>query len=205
MQSVAVLRLHPLIRRDPPAWPFLWGGFTPLLALAFIATFALGPAAKNWIEGSVERETREQLTAAGLAWVRLAVSGQEVTLSGEEPSAGAGERALALVTATRCWTWIGAYPCATQVLGHFTAPAPPPPPMPLPPTAALAAPETATQACDRALAGALAGGQIEFALGHASIDARSAPILDRLAQEARACSGIIRIEGHTDTIGRGAI
>ena len=197
MQSVAVLRPHPLIWRDPPVWPFLWRGLLPLVALALVAAFALGPVARDWVEGSVQRETREQLNAAGFGWVALSVSGQDVTLSGEEPAAGAGERALALVESARCGTWLGARTCATHVSGRFSAPAPPA-------SGALSAPATPVQACDRSLAGALAGQQIEFATGSAAIDSRSAPLLDRLAREARDCAGGIRIEGHTDTVGRGA-
>jgi len=197
MQSVAVPRPHPLIRRDPPVWPFLWRGLLPLAVLAIVAVFGLGPAASEWIEGSVQRDTRAQLNAAGFSWVGLTVSGQEVTLSGEEPAAGAGERALALAEAARCRTWLGAYRCVTHVSGRFTAPAPPA-------SGALAAPESPVQACNRSLAGALAGHQVEFAAGSAAVDPGSAPLLDRLAQEVRRCEGIIRIEGHTDTVGRGA-
>src|SRR5260221_11782037 len=96
MESVAVLHPHLLIWRDPPVWPFVWRGLLPLLALALAASFALGPVARNWIEGPVRRETRAQLDAASFGWVGLSVSGQNVTLSGEEPAAGAGEPALPL-------------------------------------------------------------------------------------------------------------
>src|SRR5256885_8851881 len=84
MQS-AVLHPHLLIWRDPPIWPFVWRGLLPLAALALAVSFALGPVARNWIEGAVQRETRDQLNAAGFGWVGLSVSGQSVTLSGEEP------------------------------------------------------------------------------------------------------------------------
>jgi OmpA-OmpF porin, OOP family len=63
-------------------------------------------------------------------------------------------------------------------------------------------PVAALQACERSLASLLAGEEIEFASASAVISARSAPLLDRLAKEARACPGNIRIEGHTDNIGR---
>src|SRR5437016_3956065 len=102
MQSVAVQHPHLLIWREPPAWPFVWRGLLPLVALALTASFAAGPVARNWIEGG------------------------------------------------------------------------------------------------------LAGGQIGFASGSAAIDARSAPLLDRLAQEARSCPGTLRIDGHTDPVGRSA-
>src|SRR6266853_3816858 len=173
MQSVAVLHPHLLIWREPPVWPFVWRGLLPLAALALTALFAAGPVARNWIEGAVQRETREQLDAAGFGWVGLSVSGQKVTLSGEEPVPGAGGRAIALAKAARCGTWIGRRTCAVSVAGGFTAPAPPA-------SAAAAPPRTAAQACERSLAGVLAGGQIEFASGSAAIEARSGPLLDRL-------------------------
>ena len=90
MQSVAVLHPHLLIRRDLPLWPFVWRGLLPLAGLGLAALFALGPVARHWIEGAVQRETREQLHAAGFGWVGLSVSGQNLTLSGEEPAPGAG-------------------------------------------------------------------------------------------------------------------
>ncbi|HEY0767351.1 MAG TPA: OmpA family protein [Steroidobacteraceae bacterium] len=197
MQSVAVLDRHLLIWRDPPLWPFVWRGLLPLPALALAASFALGPVARNWIEGTVQRETRDQLNAAGFGWVGLSVSGQSVTLSGKAPAAGAGERALALAKTATCPTWIGRRTCAVRVVGRFTAPAP------LAGAAASPA-QTPAQACERSLAGMLAGEQIEFASGSAAIGARSGPLLDRLAKEARNCPGTIRIEGHTDTVGRSA-
>ena len=197
MQSVAVLHPHLLIWREPPVWPFVWRGLLPLAALALTASFAAGPVARNWIEGAVQRETREQLDAAGFGWVGLSVSGQSVTLSGEESAPGAGGRAIAVAKSARCGTWIGRRTCAVSVAGGFTAPAPPA-------SAATAPPGTAAQVCERSLAGVLAGGQIEFASGSAAIEARSGPLLDRLAQEARGCPGTLRIEGHTDPVGRSA-
>jgi outer membrane protein OmpA-like peptidoglycan-associated protein len=194
MQSVAVLRPHPIIWRDPPVWPFLWRGLLPLLALTLAVVFALGPFAHS-VEGTVRREMRDQLNAAGFSWVGIDVSGQNVTLSGEEPAAGAGARALELGRAARCPTWTGSRTCAARVVGHFSAPAP------LGASAAVSS--TAVQACDQALEAALAGEQIEFASSSATIDGRSTALLERLAQAARGCPATIRIEGHTDLIGRG--
>jgi outer membrane protein OmpA-like peptidoglycan-associated protein len=194
MQSVAVLRPHPLVWRDPPLWPFVWRGLLPLAALALTLALALGPVAHSWIEGTARRELRAQLDAAGFGWVTVAVSGQNVTLSGAEPTAGAGERALILAAAARCPTWSGRRTCAVNVAGHFSAPAP----------LAGAVAEAALQTCEQALAAVLAGEQIEFGSASAEIEARSAALLDRLAQQARACPGAIRIEGHTDLVGRDA-
>src|SRR5438874_317819 len=96
MQSVAVQHPHLLIWREPPAWPFVWRGLLPLVALALTASFAAGPVARNWIEGAEQRETREQLDAAGFGRGGLSVSGQNLTVSGGGPGGhswpGLGER-----------------------------------------------------------------------------------------------------------------
>jgi outer membrane protein OmpA-like peptidoglycan-associated protein len=195
MQTVAVLRPHQLVWRDPSVWPFVWRGMLPLAALALTVTFALGPAAHSWIEGTVQRELRSQLDAAGFGWVKVAVSGQSVTLAGEQPTPGAGERALALAAAARCLTWSGRRTCAVSVTGRFSAPAP---------AISGAAAQLAAAACEQALTEALTGEQIQFTSASATIDAASAPLLDRLARQVGACPGVIRIEGHTDLVGRGA-
>src|SRR5438105_15882884 len=107
MQSVGVLRPRALLWRNPPGWPFLWRGLLPLAALALVAAFAVGPVAHDWIEGSVARETRSRLAAAGFSWVSLSASGQTVTLSGEEPAARAGGRAGALARTRTCPGGVG--------------------------------------------------------------------------------------------------
>ena len=195
MQSVAVRRQHLLVWCDPPQWPFLWRGLLPLLALALLVLIALGPFAHDTIQAEVQREIRTQLNAADLGWTRLSVSGQSVMLSGEAPAAAAAQRAVALALGATCATWIGRHVCAVSVEEHFTSPDR---------GAADAAPGAAAAACERPLATVLAGAQIEFASGSAAMDARSAPLLDRLAREVRSCPGILRIEGHTDIVGRTA-
>lgn len=219
MQSVAVLDRHQLVWRDPPVWPFMWRGLLPLVALALLTVFALGPFARGTVQAGVEQEVREQLRTAGFAWVDVHVSGQSVSLTGEEPAAGAGERAVALARGATCPTLFGRRTCATQVAARFTAPAPLPaePPAAAPAaaagtvsipargTAAAPAHVSAAQACERTLASELAGEQIQFASGRAAIDAASAGLLDRLAREVRSCPGTLRIEGYTDTVGRGRV
>src|SRR5713226_4577876 len=76
MQSVAVPQRHLLVWRDSPSSPFMWYGLLPLLALALAVLFAFGPFARTSIEAAVQRETRDQLNAAGFGWVGLSVSGQ---------------------------------------------------------------------------------------------------------------------------------
>ncbi len=200
MQSETVFQRHLLVWRDPPVWSFLWRGLLPLLALLLAALFAFGPFARSWIEATVQRETREQLNAAGYGWVGLKVSGQNVTLSGIEPTSSAGDRAIALAKAATCPTWLGHRTCAVSVVGDFTTPAPALLATPTP--VAHPVPAAAAQACERSLASLLAGEEIEFASSSAAISPRSAPLLNSLAKEARACPGNIRIEGHTDSIGR---
>lgn len=195
MQSDAVLERRLLTHRESPRWPFVWRGLLPALALALLVLFAAGPVARNWIQGTVGRETRVQLDAAGFHWVTLAVSGQQVLLSGEAPSAAAAEQALAAARAATCPTWIGRRTCALSVAGHFTVA----PPIPAALPAAAAAP-----VCESSLARVLGGEEIRFARDSAVIGAQSGRLLDRLADEARGCPGIIRIEGHTDSAGRPA-
>jgi outer membrane protein OmpA-like peptidoglycan-associated protein len=200
---------HPIIWRDPPAWPFLWRGLVPLAALAILTLYALVPLARYGIQGELEGELRAQLNAAGFTWVTLAVAGQSVHLTGTEPVAGAGARALGLARSATCPTWLGHYRCATSVAGSFEPPAPPP---------AIAAVETATPAhpapvtapltredCEHAFTGLLTNEQVVFASGSARIDADSNALLDQLARQAKSCPGRIRIEGYTDTVGRGRV
>jgi outer membrane protein OmpA-like peptidoglycan-associated protein len=199
MQSETVVQRQLLVWRDPPVWPFLWRGLLPLLGLAVAALFALGPFARSWIEGTVQRETREQLNAAGYGWVGLRVSGQNVSLTGDLPTVSAGERAVALAKAATCPTWLGRRTCAVSVVADFATPAPI---LTAAPAAGTKPAPVAAQACERSLASLLAGEQIQFASASATISARSAPLLDRLAQEARACPGNISIQGYTDNVGR---
>jgi outer membrane protein OmpA-like peptidoglycan-associated protein len=209
MAPAAVLQRHLVVWRDPPALPFIWRGLLPLLVLAVAAVFALLPFARNAIQAEVEHEVRAQLTNAGYGWVNVSVSGQAVRLSGAAPAEGAGQAALQLAKTATCPTWLGRRTCATSVAGQFTTAAIAPPPAP---AAALApsrseapsAPLT-RQGCEQSLAGILAGEQIEFATGSATIDAKSGALLDQLARQVRSCPGAIRVEGYTDTVGRGKV
>jgi outer membrane protein OmpA-like peptidoglycan-associated protein len=208
MASAAVLPRQQLVWRSPPVWPFAWRGLAPLLALALAALFAVGPFARNSIQATVERELRQQLDAAGFHWVGLSVSGQAAKLAGTEPARGDGARALQLARAASCPTWLGHYTCATTVTADFLPPAEPlPPPVAAltPHPAEVAAAPLTRQACESSLASILGTEQIEFASGSAKIDAKSATLLDQLAREVKACPGKIRIEGYTDTVGRGHV
>ncbi len=63
---------------------------------------------------------------------------------------------------------------------------------------------TTTRGCEARIATLLAGASIQFTSGEATIDAGSDPLLDRISQAIRACPGAVRIEGHSDTSGRGS-
>jgi outer membrane protein OmpA-like peptidoglycan-associated protein len=219
MASAAVIARQQLVWRDPPAWPFVWRGALPLAALVLVGLIALLPFAHTSIQGTVEHEVRAQLNEAGFSWVGLSASGQSVKLAGVEPAAGDGERALQVARAATCPTWLGRHTCAVSVSGAFMPPvavAAAETPALSAPAAAVAAPAPARaapapaapltrQGCESSLAGLLANEQIEFASGSAKIDARSTALLDRLAREVKSCPGRIRIEGYTDTVGRGRL
>jgi outer membrane protein OmpA-like peptidoglycan-associated protein len=209
MASAAVLQRHLVIWRDPPTLPFIWRGLLPLLVLAIAAVAALIPFARNSIQGTIQHELREQLDAAGYVWANISVNGQAVHVSGTAPSPEAATSALQLTRAATCPTALGRYTCATSVSGQFAteAIAPQPPAAIVAPPHSEAAPAVplTRQGCEQSLAGMLAGEQIVFAPGSAKIDAKSGALLDRLAQEVRACPGSIRIEGYTDTVGRGRV
>lgn len=195
------------IRHDQPIWPFVWRGLLPILGLLLLAWYALWPFARGDVETNVMRETREQLTAQGFGWVKVAVSGQHVTLSGSPPKSGDGDAALAAARAATCPSWAGRLTCAVHVKGDFTAPAPAPAPIaaPAPATPAPApAPAAAAASCETSLADIVAKSKIVFATSSAVISDSSKGVLDALADAARNCPGTIRIEGHTDSRGLAA-
>jgi outer membrane protein OmpA-like peptidoglycan-associated protein len=190
------------VRRDSPVWPFVWRGLLPLLGLLLVAIYALGPFARGAIESRVLRETRAALDAGGFGWAAVSVSGQQVSLSGVQPASGAGDAALAAARAATCPTWIGRRICAVEVSGKFSEPAPKHVAAPAPALApAVVQPTQSAQACEQKLAAIVSQSKIEFATGSAAIQPHSAEVLDALAKAARDCPGVIRVEGHTDSIG----
>ena len=200
------------IRSDAAASPFVWAGLLPVLGLALVNAYAVLPFARNHIERTVLNETRTKLDAQGMSWAELMVSGQHVIVRGSPPDAGAGDAALATARSTTCPTWLGRFTCAVQVIGLFTPALPKPAlkiePAPATPAAAAAASTApveavaaAASACEKSLAEIVAQTKIEFATASAVIQARSAPVLDALAQAAGHCPGRLMIEGHTDSTG----
>lgn len=190
-------RIRRWIEHPETLRPFLWYGFWPALALLLLALYGLRPFAVNDIQSNVQRETRTALDAAGLGWVQIDVSGQNVHLSGTEPQAGAGDQALALARAATCPSWLGRKICAVAVSGDFAAAAPAAPVAPAAPAPAVAA----AAACERSLGDIVASQKIEFASASALISARSAPVIKALADAAAHCEGTIVVDGHTDSVG----
>jgi outer membrane protein OmpA-like peptidoglycan-associated protein len=191
------------IRHERPIWPFVWRGLLPILGLLLLAWYAFWPFARGDVEATVLQETRSQLASQGFGWANVAVSGQNVTLSGTQPKPGDGEAALTVARAANCPSWAGRLTCAVMVNGQFTEPASAPvaaavPSPVLTPAAPLA---VAAQACEKSLADVVAKSKIVFATSSATIKPSSAPVLDALAEAARGCPGEIRIEGHTDSRG----
>jgi outer membrane protein OmpA-like peptidoglycan-associated protein len=187
------------IRRDQPVWPFAWRGLVSTLGLLLLAFYALGPFARQDIEANVLQNIRRQLDANGDQWVRVSrVSGQDVRLSGVQPSAGAGNQAIELAGATRCATWAGPLVCPISVTGEFSNP---PAPAALEPAMPEASTAAAVATCEHSLADIVAQSKIEFTTSSARIQPRSAPVLDALAVAAKNCPGVIRVEGYTDSTG----
>lgn len=161
-QRAAHFRLRSWRRVEPPAWPFVWRGLLPVLGLLAIALFALTRFAHGWIEEAVAARTRAALDGAGLSWVQLEVSGQQVRLSGTAPSAADGDRALEVARQARCPSWAGELACAASVDGSFGSPPAEPPGDPAP-----AAEREAAAACEGGPGALLGQSTVEFASGSA--------------------------------------
>lgn len=185
---------HLWIRRQLPVGPFVWRGLLPVVGLLILTAYALSLFARDDIQAQVLRETREQLAANGSAWATVSASGQDVHLWGVEPRPGDGLAALSEARAATCPSWAGRLTCAVRVDGSFTHPPEAAAPTTEPPPAIV-------RACEASLAKIVALSEIEFATGSAAIAPQSARVLDALAKAVVQCPGIVRVEGHTDSVG----
>jgi outer membrane protein OmpA-like peptidoglycan-associated protein len=193
-------RRHRLwVIRAAPRWPFFWRGLLPLLGLLALSVFGFTAFARGDVETSVRDTVRKQLDASGAAWARVAVSGQQVHLTGAPPAPSDGDAALGVARAAQCATWNGPKTCAVEVSGDFAALKAPAVQV-IASAPAKASPE-AKAVCEKSWASLLAGSNIEFETGSASIRPDSATLLDRLAVAVSACPGAATIEGHTDSVG----
>ncbi len=200
--STSTLRQRMLVRRDHDVWPFVWRGLLPLIGLTLLALYALWPFARQTIESTVRAGVSEQLKRDGFGWAQVAVTGQQVLLSGAPPDLADGPKAIQSAFSAQCPTWAGERTCAIAVVGAFVPPMPKAPALPAAPVvAAPPRPVVAVDACATGLNAILEGKRIEFATGRADISAASTGLLDELATSAKVCPGALRVEGHTDNVG----
>lgn len=206
----------------PPRFPFLPWGVAPLVGLALVVIAGLLPFAFGEIEGATVNATRQALKDGGYTWVRASVSGQWVTLEGAPPSRAEAEAVIAAVSRARAPTVFGEAEPATWIIDRFTwtedrlqpldvdqrdevspgAVVASADPSPAGAGTNSPAPIREVQRCDKSMADLLSGATIEFATNSAVIRSASALLLDGIARAAEACPGRLRIEGHTDNVGR---
>lgn len=190
-------------------YPFVPYGLVPLIALVVLIIVALAPFAVGEVQAKAEAAARTALVATGADWAHARVDGQWIVLEGRPPSREAAESARAAVQAAKSDTLFGQAAPVTWVIDHFTwtedqlrpgdirrSPADPIDAAP-PPT-----PEEAV--CDKSMSDLLSSAHIQFGTGSAQIGSGSNGVLASIAKAAAACPGTLRIEGHTDDVGRAA-
>jgi outer membrane protein OmpA-like peptidoglycan-associated protein len=196
----------------PARFPFMPWGLAPLVGLALVLLTGLVPFAFGEIQGATAEATRRVMTEGGYSWASASVSGQWVTLTGTPPSREEADRLVAAVSRARSDTFLGEAEPASMVVEHFTwldqpfpAVEPNQPMIIVDEPAATPGPAPSTvaeQRCDDSMAGLLGSATIEFASNSSVIRISSNSLLDSIATAAKACPGPLRIEGHTDDVGR---
>ncbi len=195
---------------EAPRWPFAPWGLAPALGLLVLMIVALGPFAVGEVEAAAGASARRALDDIGADWAKMEVSGQWITLEGRPPSRQAAADAIAAVRRARSGTLFGEAAPVTVVIEHFTwvedplldqaggrprfasaaaAPAP-------------AATEEELASCDQTMSALLNGTTIEFSSASRAVSAASGELLDVIAKAITSCPGPLRIEGHTDSVGR---
>lgn len=191
-------------------YPFVPYGFVPLVGLIAIMLVALVPFAFGEVQAVTQASAQAALEKSGATWARATASGQWVVLDGKPPSREAALRAEEVVRQAQADTLFGQAAPATWVISHFTWAEDPLVPGTLRPRsedpgAAVTPPtEEQAEACDATMATLLAGTRIEFPTGSAAISSGSVRALDAIATAALDCQGALRVEGHTDDVGRDA-
>jgi outer membrane protein OmpA-like peptidoglycan-associated protein len=193
--------------------PFVPYGLVPLLGLLALMVVALVPFAFGEIQGAADAAARVALKRVGADWATSSVSGQWVTLGGKPPTREAAAQAIEAVKKARSGTLFGEAQPATWVIDHFTwtedplngpvnrpriggqddagaALAPPPPT------------DEQLASCDTRMSVLLNRATIEFSTASTIVNETSGKLLDAIAQAAASCPGVLRVEGHTDNVGR---
>lgn len=191
-------------------YPFLPYGLVPLLSLALLMVVALVPFAFGEVQAVTEASARAALQKSGATWASASASGQWVVLEGRPPSREAAAAAERAVMQAQADTLFGQAAPATWVISQFTwVDDPLLPPGSLRPRIDGSGPGAATppspaeaEACDETMASLLASARLEFPTNSAAIGAASDAVLDAIASAAWYCRGLLRIEGHTDNVGR---
>lgn len=210
-------RQFSLVSKPPPPvapgsrYPFVPYGLVPLAGLIVLMFVALVPFAFGEVQAVVGSAAQKALDAGGYDWAEADVSGQWIVLSGKPPSREAAQEAIALVRAAKADTALfGAAAPVTWVIDHFTWTEDPLRPGDIkrdnqPDEAAPAPPaDPATVACDQSMADLLSNTSIKFETASAAMGRSSNGLLDSIAHAANACPGALRIEGHTDDVGKAA-
>ncbi len=193
--------------------PFMPYGLVPLVGLIVLMLVSLIPVAFGEIEASTDAAAKTALKNAGADWATAHTSGQWVVLEGKPPSPEAAEQALEAVRKAKAPTIFGEAQPATWVYDRFTRTEDP-----LLPgsrdrprvggadgTPAVAPPpgtQSEIASCDDTMARILDGSTIQFSTASTIVGSASGNTLDSIARAASSCPGVLRIEGHTDNVGR---
>lgn len=189
-------------------YPFVPYGLVPLVGLIALILVALVPFAFGEVQAVTQATAQAALEKSGATWARATASGQWVVLDGKPPSREAAVGAEEAVRRAQAGTLFGQAAPATWVISHFTWTEDPLTPGTLRPRSedpgvAIPPPtEEQAEACDATMASLLAGTRIEFSTGSAAISSGSGRALDAIATAALDCQGALRVEGHTDNVGR---
>lgn len=197
--------------------PFIPFGLVPLVGLVLAMFVALAPFAIGEVQAPTEAAAKKAIAEVGADWATYSVSGQWVVLEGKPPSREAANEVLEAVRKAKAPTLFGEAQPATWVYDRFTWTEDP-----LMPAsgnaprigeagdgadgAAPAPPPTVEQmaSCDETMARLLNAATIEFDTGSTSVGATSDNALTAIARAVTYCRGVLRIEGHTDNVGRDA-
>lgn len=195
--------------------PFVPFGLVPLAGLVLLLFVALVPFAIGEVQAPTEAATRETLKKMGADWASYSVSGQWVVLEGKPPSRQAADELLEAVRQAKAPTLFGEAQPATWVYDKFTwsedSLLPSSGNQPRigedgAPEAAPAAPPTDVEmaSCDETMSRVLNQATIGFSTASAIVGRSSDNALTAIARAAAHCQGVLRIEGHTDNVGRAA-